>query len=57
MGIPRTDIIINRIREESDTIDINSIADNNVVNYLNDAQRTIQSLIFQADQLNNTFTN
>lgn len=54
--LPRTDILINRVRQESDTTDNNSLGDTVVVNYLNDAQRTIQNLIFQSDKLNNVFT-
>lgn len=54
--IPRTDILLSRIRQESDTVDENSLSDFVLTNYLNDAQRTIQNLIFQSDKLNNVFT-
>jgi hypothetical protein len=54
--LPRTDILINRIRQESDTEDENSLSDFVMTQYLNDAQRTIQNIIFQSDQLNNVFT-
>jgi len=53
--LPRTDILINRIRQESDTTDINALDDFTLINYINDAQRAIQSIIFQADNLNNVF--
>lgn len=52
----RADILINRIREESDTVDENSLSDFVMLQYLNDAQRCIQNVIFQSDQLNNVFT-
>lgn len=56
MGIPRTDIMLNRVRQESDTADENSLSDFILTNYFNDAQRTIQKIIFSNDQLNNVFT-
>lgn len=55
--LPKASILISRIRQESDTVDDNSLSDLVILQYLNDAQRTIQNLIHQSDQLNNVFTN
>lgn len=45
MGLPRIDLLINTIREESDTEDVNSISDFIITEYMNDAQREIQRVI------------
>lgn len=55
--IPRTEIMLARIRQESDVTDDNSLSDFVLTNYLNDAQRAIQKIIFSNDALNNVFTN
>ena len=49
----RTDILMNRIRQEADMVDDTALSDIVLMNYLNDAQKTIQNIIFQADQSNN----
>lgn len=54
--LPRTDILLNRVRREADMQDANSLSDRVLTQYLNDAQRTIQNIIFQSDKLNNVFT-
>lgn len=52
----RSDILLTQIREESDTTDDNSLSDQILLRYINDAQKTIQNIIFQNDKLNNVFT-
>ena len=54
--LARTDILLNRLRQNADIVDANSLNDVTLINYMNDAQRTIQNIIFQSDKLNNVFT-
>lgn len=53
--LTRTDILINRIRQQSDTADENSLSNLVMLDYLNDAQRTIQNILFQSDRANSLF--
>ena len=52
----RSDLLAEQIRNESDTTDDNSLTDAILIRYMSDAQKTIQNIVFQADKLNNVFT-
>lgn len=47
--LQRVDILINKMREETDNQDSETISDYEIVGYINDGQRMIQSIIFESN--------
>lgn len=45
----RTDFLITKVRQNTNLTDRNGVAETEVLRHLNDAQRTIQSIIYQAE--------
>lgn len=45
----RLDLLIKEVRQSSDTADLNSITDFELMRYFNDAQKAIQNVVYQAN--------
>jgi hypothetical protein len=52
----RIEFLLSDVRQSTDNLDTNAVSDQELITYFNDAQDTIQALIFQANPKSNIFT-